>query len=760
MRHIVASFPIDANNHTAYNTTMFNEVNMSDSKSLLAKLLATENITVRRNAQAQTASFDVKYRVLEMPVWHGISSDLEDLLTVHETGHALDTPYDGWIKAIDTIGKKYYTTPTKRQSAAIKGFLNVIEDARIDKRQKRRYPGSRRNYLIGYKELLERGFFGPPSTDYNTYNFIDRINVYFKGGVSLGIKFSLQEMPFVKRIENAETFDDVISLTDEIYSYCKTQGESDQKTLSDMIKSEEEGFESSDEDDEDGEEIDCDDDDVGASSSDDNYDDEDEEESDPKSNQSNSVKQNTKGSSGSEENFDEDFVPESQTEKVWQEKQKELADTTTEYVYITLPKFELKNIVDDYKVFIKENQEKNNNITVNFHATVAQQVKKFKLDENNAISFMVKEFEMKKAADMYSRINISKTGVIDTNKLHSYKYNDDIFRRLTTVPTGKNHGFIMFLDWSGSMLSNFNSTMKQLFSMAMFCKRVQIPFEVYSFRELNYKEKNSYYNESNFFKTVKGNAVLQPFKMRNILSSRMSLNELNAAFNILWRLSVQSNYAEPMSGTPLNAAIVVASELVNQFRQRNKLQVVNTVFLTDGGSNPISGVSGYSSNSWSGSKVNRQYVLQDDVSKREYYLSKRNSYIDGEELTDNLLRILKARTNSNLIGFYLYSSGYSGSSMSSLYRTFFGNVLNQKHYDDTCNMWKNNKFISVTSSGYDQYYVINAKSMSVDKNDLLVNSSMTKSKIAKAFTSFANNRSINRVLLQRFISSIATAGTN
>ena len=37
---------------------------------------------------------------------------------------------------------------------------------------------------------------------------------------------------------------------------------------------------------------------------------------------------------------------------------------------------------------------------------------------------MVKEFEMKKAADQYARASVSKTGSLDMGRLHTYKYND------------------------------------------------------------------------------------------------------------------------------------------------------------------------------------------------------------------------------------------------------------------------------------------------------------------------------------------------
>ena len=89
---------------------------MNDIKDRLAKLLATENITVRHSASASTASFDVKDRVLTLPVWKSLSqqgegtlsesdaTDVYDLLVGHEVGHALYTPYKGWEQAIKLDG--------------------------------------------------------------------------------------------------------------------------------------------------------------------------------------------------------------------------------------------------------------------------------------------------------------------------------------------------------------------------------------------------------------------------------------------------------------------------------------------------------------------------------------------------------------------------------------------------------------------------------------------------------------------------------
>jgi len=114
----------------------------TESKSQLAKLLATENITVQ-HAKIQTASFNLKTRVLNCPIWTDMSGDLYDLLMGHEVGHALETPEEGWHDAI-----------IESQSKNFKTFLNVVEDARIEKKIKRRYLVLKIKMLIHYLLLI------------------------------------------------------------------------------------------------------------------------------------------------------------------------------------------------------------------------------------------------------------------------------------------------------------------------------------------------------------------------------------------------------------------------------------------------------------------------------------------------------------------------------------------------------------------------------------------------------------------------------
>ena len=91
---------------------------MNSSKEQLAKLLATEDITVRISPRARTASFDVQKRVLTLPDWSCSNASVLDMMTGHEVGHSLWTSFIDWSTSI----KDGYHT----------GILNVVEAARIE----------------------------------------------------------------------------------------------------------------------------------------------------------------------------------------------------------------------------------------------------------------------------------------------------------------------------------------------------------------------------------------------------------------------------------------------------------------------------------------------------------------------------------------------------------------------------------------------------------------------------------------------------
>ena len=172
-------------------------------KSNLAKLLATENLTVEHRKVA-TASFNVETRVLYLPIWDEISNNVYDLLVGHEVGHAVYTP------------REFNSDNT----GVPQSFLNVVEDARIERKMKLKYPGLVKSFYSGYKELNSRDFFEISDIDLEEMNFIDRINLYFKIGlhdVSTIIPFlNDEEKKIVKMVSSTETFENVIEVCNYI----------------------------------------------------------------------------------------------------------------------------------------------------------------------------------------------------------------------------------------------------------------------------------------------------------------------------------------------------------------------------------------------------------------------------------------------------------------------------------------------------------------------------------------------------------------
>ena len=718
--------------------------------SLLAKLLATENITVQQTPGIKTAMFDLKGRVLMLPIWQGISNDLQDLLIVHETGHALDTPdADTYKKAYEGIAARVFPNEkiSEQLASTIKGFLNCVEDARIDKRQKRRYPGSRKNYLIGYRELVERDFFGTAKRDINTMNFIDRLNIWFKGGnINYKMEFSPEERVFLKRAEGLETFEEVVGLTEEIYIYCKEKLENQQTMELDLIESEE------------GEENDSDVDDNydGNFNNDDGESEEPSDENETDSGEGEEKSDALNGEGDIQSNQADvgagagDFMPEnapvSETDETWQKKSQDIVkDENSTYVYVNMPQVNWDKAVHDYKVVLEEwraLEVGRGYITKDVFEFNRKQMTEWKMKEKETISFLVKEFEAKKAAETYARINISKTGVIDTNKLHSYKYNDDIFRRLTNIPKGKNHGFIMFLDWSGSMQWNLKDTMKQLFSLCLFCKQIGVPFEVYAFKDNGCDNPFTYIGQENVIGA--SNLVL-----RNFLSSRMNIQELNFAMTMLWCAANRNWLAtDGMGGTPLNHAIMIAPKLVDDFRAKNKLEIVNTIFLTDGDSNPSEGIKNETTPRQF--RENRRYFYVDKVTRKTYdwYPWGYGNYADN---TNTLLRILKDRTGCNLVGFFLFGNSFNK------FATQFNLRDNWDKLKQIQKFWNDNKFYPVKSAGYDEYYVIDSKALKDTKNELAIDNTKknTARQMAKAFSKFAQKKTVNRVLLRQFVDRVA-----
>ena len=587
-------------------------------KSTLVKLLAEEDVTVSYQ-KVPTASFNPNTREVTLPIWKDKSESVMDMMSLHEVGHALYTP----LSLLEDGQKKNVKH----------SFLNVLEDVRIEKMIQDKYLGSRKVFKTAYTELLEKDFFGINGKDLSKLNLIDRINMHYKNVPN--VPFDNDELEWVKKANETKTSDDVLNLAIELQEWMyanQKETESDDMFKLDIAmpdeKSEDTNGENSESDnsnsseDSDQESEDTD----GDGNSDSNSDSDDEKDSDDKSDDSKSS-ENTESDDKEEQKIKgfskgaggEDFDGiESTTDNNYQKKQYESVDKNiTGVEYLNIPKIDLKEIIIDYKQVNKELTEhysqkvQGRQENQKFMDYIKKNIVDFKKEQSQTISYMVKEFEMRKSADLYKRSTVAKTGQLNMNTLHSYSYNEDIFLKMNVEPGATNHGLVMFVDWSGSMHENFYNTIKQTLNLVWFCERVNIPFEVYGFTNGYGRSREDSNKHIHAQKRKQDDMIINELTLLNMLSSRANKKDMQEGLVNIWAYAhYYGNQMEqtkmpkdkygytnmypiyPASdyqlySTPLNHSIVAAMDLVPKFKKDNGLQKVHTVFLTDGASNNI-----------------------------------------------------------------------------------------------------------------------------------------------------------------------------
>ena len=784
-------------------------MSLTNTKSLLAKLLASENLTVE-HGNYPTASMDVKNRVLRLPIWKEMSGSLYDLMVLHEVGHALYTPEDGWHESASKKGNGY------------KSFLNVVEDARIERKIKDKYPGGRRSFTEGYLDLIKKDFFGLRGVDLEELNLIDKINLHFKGGTIHDISFSDEELEFVEKVSKTLTWADVVRVTDELYEYAKDHdSETDMSDHAD-------GFEwVEDDEDEDEDEENSDDEnemnseqswsetldelkeimeageeekeeDSGSSSAIGKGEGESEEEGksagnpgeDETEEDSKIITQMEGPGAGVGSPSDDEYIPHSTTDENFRSRESELVttDEKASMFYVNLPVANLDNIIIDHKEIHKEisdhykisgedyvrgdnSHDRNTEIE-----DAGKEFVDFRSKNKKTVEYLAKEFEMKKAADAHSRTATANSGIIDTGILHTYKYNEHIFRKINVTADGKNHGLVMVVDWSGSMGRNIRGTIEQMMVLVMFAKRVNIPFEVFLFSDSYNSELMKGGRHSSESWTHKddgkeGDLIIDKHHLLNVFSSRMRANELHTAYINMTAIAnaydrtyghyYGSSYRTlpsklSLGGTPLNASLLAINTFIPEFKAKNGVQIVNLIYLTDGDSSGGNSVwkrrseDGHTSERFGGDLRNNKTFIRDSVTKKEYEISE-SYYIrfSRGSTTNALVEVLRDKHSCNVVNFYI--------------------IDRFKHYDASefstadvppqmilSKFRKEGHIIAENYGGWSELYLIKGgRDLGVNESILEVKEDAKRGEIKRAFSKFNKGKLKNRLVLSKFVDMVA-----
>ena len=646
----------------------------------LAKILSQENLTVVQK-KVDTAYFDIKNRTLVLPVWKDMEPAVEKMLTFHEVSHALFTPHQ-YMDEVESNPK-------------ISDILNVVEDPRVERLFKERYPGARKDFNEGYSILRKNDFFGLSDLDVNELNFVDRLNVFFKVGVISGVKFSKAEYELVKRAQEIVTFQEALQLSKDILEFIKEEVKRKNTTLMDQLVSMK--SESGEDEGEDGD-----------------YEDGDEEvEVEVDDNATVSASKQSVGNTYKDYLALEDQIK-SKTQKSADEKIKSMTSSDSVEHIKSIYRYS-----QDYIIPYKEVLEKIKTITYgkDLSPELVKEAQTIIRNKERDVNHMVSMFQMKKAADEFSAQRITKTGKLNLDKISLYQLSDNIFKKKIEVPEGKNHGFVFLLDFSNSMAgSRIKQSLLQVITMVMFCRKVQVPHRVFAFVQ---HPSNASYNLS----------------LVELFSSEMNATD----FNKMLKYSCFSRIicsAYPMYNTPLNESLMFMADYLLDFKTKYRLQKLNFTVFTDGqATDDILGM-GYNT-------PKKIFVYTDPLNKKNYILPRRmHTYAATSCL---LFNVIKGRDSSIIVNSYFLGS-YSGNC----------NAMGFTFNEEKAKEYSKNGFTAVKGNGRDAAYFVSQQILGDNQDaQLILDSSMSAAQISSIMKKKAKSSSKGKLLLQHFIETIS-----
>ena len=728
---------------------------------MLAKLLAKENLEVR-HGNYNTAWFDPANRVLGLPIWEDHGKDVYDLLVGHEVGHALFTPADGWHDSNQEI------------KGCPRSYLNVIEDVRIERKIRDTYPGLISPMRRGYKVLIEKGFFGNAEEyNFDEMKLIDKINLKSKLSTELEVPFNTKEQVLFDRALVAETWSEVVQIVRDILAY---QKENQTELMSNKApsKNDEDESESGDEGTESQTQSNTPEENEDPTQSG-----HDDQEGETPNDEEEDEEEKSTVSSQPEHNPEEEV---SVTDEIFRSKESSLIEQNSngfQPIFINeLSKETREKCIVPYAMLAADRARVQNigrngddsftskEVTFGYYAkykTYFQGVKK-------SVVPAVKEFEMRKAAYQYQRSSTAKTGSLDVNKVHSYKFNDDIFARVTKEANAKNHGMFLLIDFSGSMYKSMPSVLDQVCHLVAFCKSVNIPFAVYGFS--TGKDDSGVYDMKQ--SDMHGALDLDSLSLFELTNSKLKKSQFEESMYQIFlrkhhgdlRNGPYGSYAhmfdagfcqdqdfvspfEEYGSTPLHQALIISHYLVKDFINSHNVEKMNFVTLTDGDTNRVS--------------VYRRRDIDNntltDTRNYQMPIDKKLVKFHHSDVCKSILENMSKQLGTNNIGFFIADDARS---MANRHQHAFDDNSKLNRWDwersDMNKEFRNNRCLHVSDTlGYDDYYILKdgKNNLSTDADEFDATAEDSKGKVTTQFKKYSKSKKTNKVLMTKLGKAVA-----
>jgi hypothetical protein len=695
---------------------------MNSSLSIFARALATENLSFSFDPTAETASFDVKQRHLVMPVWN-VSETVQTMLIAHEISHALWTPYEESEAILEAAEKQGYN------KTLLQRLANIVEDVRIEKLMKEKYPGTRRDFFLGYKEIVDKDMFSFSKMDIPNAHLTNRLNLHFKWGVPgfLDVPFSREEQEIVDAVDAVETFPEVYEVAKRLYDHpsMKSIREEMQKEQSpgkgqgEMIEGE------------------------GATDF-------------------------SQLSGGKKDGK----VYSHPTITISPIKDMNRAILSTDFL---LAQFE------------KENGKRPLNM---------ENYRKFVKDSDAFVRQLASQFDRRKAADEIRRERPKQTGMLNLDRLHQYRTHDDLFISKIVKQEGKNHGIVFLLDFSGSMSQRLQDTLLQVIQLVWFCEKVKIPFEVFSFTDIH---PTHIYGNNEYRKMVSemekrgmthdeireqvylSSVNPKPTSVRyedtalvNLASSRDSAAKRERLLAFLYEsmLSDTRSLSAPdclnLQGTPTVEAVAIASQFMQDWVQKQNIQIPTFMLVTDGQPNGIIFEDGDMSDSFYKMNENSVLTVVNEIYGTAHRFNSNDYY--GHSISNmviaGMVDSMRTKFNARIVGMYvsgrtLVQNEYTNFCLSNKERKELHDANYRIEVDESPRFnaaqegYKDGAIVCHPDAfpGFDSFFLCKTPKIVKDEDAIAENGNFTK--IKNTFVKTMAKRSVSRVFLTRYVDIVA-----
>jgi len=338
------------------------------------------------------------------------------------------------------------------------------------------------------------------------------------------------------------------------------------------------------------------------------------------------------------------------------------------------------------------------------------------------------------------------------------------------------------------MSQNMSGSIEQVLVLAMFCRKVNIPFHVYSFGDSftmwNRDNESSDDSDMNtMFSEKPGEIRMRSVLLREYLNSKMGNAEFSKCLKNMLMLKAsyddknqwhkQSRFFRPdseqLSNTPLSQAICAMKDVMLNFRKVNNLDLSSLVIVHDGEADQVSYYNPTlpdENSTIHGGKMfetyNTNIVFMDPKIKFEFKVKEEENR-NRDYVMRATMDWFRKSTNSKVFGFFLTPGtgrNLQGAIINKYYdkngKTLYENKALWEEAKELTKELKTNKSLVSNNPGYDKFFfILGGKELNTELDEIEVQGKVTTNKLKNAFMKYNKKRQVNRIIVSKFIEGIA-----